>query len=103
MTPTTTSDYYVGQVQLMSVTGNTDTNPANYVLAFDAKGSQAGTVQLIVQTWPNNGFGGTGPVINVSTNNKLAAANTWQTFSVNLGTLTTSNANGATWSDRRMW
>lgn len=97
MTPTTTNDYFVGQVQLMSVTGNTDTNPANYVLAFDAKGSQAGTVQLIVQTWLNNGFGGTGPVINVSTNDKLAAANTWQTFSVNLGTLTTSNANGATW------
>jgi hypothetical protein len=97
MTPTTTNDYYVGQVQLTSVTGNTDTNPANYVLAFDAKGSQAGTVQLIVQTWPNNGFGGAGPVINSSTNNKLAAANTWQTFSVNLGTLTTSNASGATW------
>ena len=65
MTPTTTGDYYVGQVQLTSITGNTDTNPANYVLAFDAKGSQAGTIQLIVQTWPNNGFGGSGPVIDV--------------------------------------
>ena len=97
MTPTTTSDYYAGQVQLMSVSGNTDTNPANYVLSFDAKGSQAGTIQLIIQTWPNNGFGGTGPVINASVNDQLAAANTWQTFSVNLGTLTTAGASGATW------
>ena len=52
MTPTTTSDYYAGQVQLMSVTGNTDTNPNNYVLSFDAKGSQAGLIQLIIQTGP---------------------------------------------------
>ncbi len=97
MTPTTASDYYVGQVQLTSVTGNTDTNPANYVLSFDAKGSQAGTIQLIIQTWSNSGFGGTGPVINASTNNKLTTANAWQTFSVNLGSLTSSNASGATW------
>jgi hypothetical protein len=97
MTPTTTGDSYVGQVQLMSVTGNTDTNPANYMLSFDAKGSQAGNIQLIIQTWPNNYFGGTGPVINASDNNQLTAANTWQTFSVNLGTLTTASAGGATW------
>ena len=97
MTPTTTGDYYAGQVQLMSVTGNTDTNPGNYVLSFDAKGSLAGLIQLIIQTWPSNYFSGTGPVINASVNNQLAAANAWQTFSVNLGTLTTASANGATW------
>jgi hypothetical protein len=97
MTPTTTGDYYAGQVQLMSVTGNTDTNPNNYVLSFDAKGSQAANIQLFIQTWPNNNFGGTGPVINAMVNDQLAAANTWQTFSVNLGTVTTASANGATW------
>src|SRR5580658_157953 len=59
MTPTTSNDYYAGQVQLASVTGNTDSNPGNYVLSFDAKGSQAGLIQFIIQTWPNNGFGGT--------------------------------------------
>ena len=97
MKPTTSSDSYVGQVQLMSVTGNNDTNPGDYVLSFDAKGNQAGIIQLIIQTWPNNGFGGTGPVINAGVNKQLSAANTWQTFSVNLGTLTTASASGATW------
>ena len=97
MTPTTTGDYYVGQVQLTTVTGNTDTNPANYVLSFDARGSQTNILQLIVQTWSGTGFSGTGPVINASLNNKFTNANTWQTFSVNLGTLTTYNASGATW------
>lgn len=97
MTPTSGSDYYVGQVQLMTVTGNTDTNPGNYVLSFDAKGSQAGTVGLILQTWPGNYFSGAGPVINAGVNEQLSAANTWQSFSVNLGTLTTASAGGATW------
>jgi alpha-L-arabinofuranosidase len=97
MTPTSGNDYYAGQVQLMTVTGNTDTNPGNYVLSFDAKGSQAGTIQLSIQTWPSNYFSGAGPVISASVNEQLAAANTWQTFSVNLGTLTTASAGGATW------
>lgn len=97
MTTATSGDYYAGQVQLSSVPVNTDTNPADYVLSFDAKGSQAANIQLSMQTWPNNYFGGTGPVINASVNNQLAAANTWQTFSVNLGTITTASAAGATW------
>jgi len=98
MTPTTTSDYYVGQLQLTAVAGNTDTNPANYVLSFDAKANHpTNTVQLIIQTWPGQGWSGAGPVINASINNKLTNANTWQTFSVNLGTLTTSSASGGTW------
>src|SRR5208337_4542946 len=42
-------------------------------------------------------FGGTGPVINVVTNYLLAISNTWQTFKMNLGSLTTSNATAATW------
>jgi hypothetical protein len=97
MTTTTSGDFYAGQVQLTSVSGNTDINPNNYVLSFDAKGNRAGNIQFIIQTWPNNGFGGTGPVINSTVNDQLSAANTWQTFSVNLGTVTAQNASGATW------
>jgi hypothetical protein len=97
MKATTGSDYYTGQVQLMTVSGNTDPNPSDYVLSFDAKGNQAAKIQFIVQTWPNNYFGGSGPVINATTNDQLTATNTWQTFSVNLGSLTTANPTGATW------
>jgi len=97
MTPTNTSAYYVGQVQLMQVPGIVDPNPANYVLSFDAYGSHAAPFQLIIQTWPNNYFGGTGPVINSATNCQLSAANTWQTFHINLGNLTTATAAANTW------
>lgn len=97
MTPTSSSGYYGGQLQLQTVSGNTDTNPNNYVLSFDAKGSQAANIQFGIQTWPNKNFGGNGPVINATVNDQLASANTWQTFSVNLGAITTTNANGATW------
>jgi hypothetical protein len=97
MTATTWSDYYTGQMGLMTVSGITDPNPADFVLSFDAYGSQAAVIQLIIQTWPNNYFGGTGPVINVRTNCQLAAANRWQTFRINLGSLTTASPVAATW------
>ena len=97
MTTTTASDYYGGQVQLESVSGNTDTNPADYVVSFDAKGSQAATVKLVIQTWPNPYFGGTGPVVNGSFSAKLNNANTWQTFSFPLSLITQTNPTGATW------
>ncbi len=97
MTATTWSDYYTGQLGLMTVSGITDPNPADYVLSFDAYGSQAATIQFIVQTWPNNYFGGAGPVINATTNDQLTAANAWQTFSVNLGSITTASPVAATW------
>ena len=97
MTATTWSDYYTGQIGLMMVAGITDPNPSDFVLSFDAYGSQAATIQFMIQTWPNNYFGGTGPVINAITNCQLAAANTWQTFSVNLGSLTTASPVAATW------
>ncbi|HWX21297.1 MAG TPA: hypothetical protein VN578_15460 [Candidatus Binatia bacterium] len=97
MTTTTSGDFYAGQAQLTTVSGNTDPNPANYVLSLDAKGSAAATFVLIIQTWPNTGFGGSGPVINAVVNDQLTNANTWQTFKVNLGTVTTTNATGATW------
>lgn len=96
MTPTTSGDYYAGQVQLMTVSGNTDSNPGNYVLSFDAKGSQAGAIQFSIQTWQSNYFSGAAQ-INAGVNDQLAAADTWQTFSVNLGTITTASAAGATW------
>jgi alpha-N-arabinofuranosidase len=96
MTTTTSGDYYAGQVQLMSVSGNTDSNPNNYVLSFDAKGSEAANIQFGVQTWSGNTFGGSAQ-INATVNNQLSAANTWQTFHVNLGSITTASAAGATW------
>ena len=96
MTATTSSDYYTGQVQLMTVSGNTDPNPSDYVLSFDAKGSQAANIQLIIQAWPNNYFGGT-QTIQATANDQLNAANAWQTFSVNLGSITGSSPTGATW------
>jgi len=97
MTATTWSDYYTGQLQLMTVSGNTDPNPSDYVLSFDAKGSQAANIQFFIQTWPNNYYGGSGPVINATVNDQLTAANTWQTFSVNLGSITGASPIGATW------
>jgi len=97
MTTTTANDSYAGQVQLMTVSGNADTMPADYTLSFDARGSQAGNIQLLIQDWPNNYFGGTGPLINVSVNDQLTAANTWQTFKVNLVPFTTASPAGATW------
>jgi hypothetical protein len=97
MTTTTWSDYYAGIVSLMTVSGNTDPIPSDYVLSFDAKGSQAATIQLIIQTWPYDYYGGTGPVINASVNEVLTAANAWQTFSINLGSITEAMPIGATW------
>jgi hypothetical protein len=97
MTPTNNSTYYTGQLELMQVSGIVDPNPADYVLSFDAYGNRADTIQFIVQTWPDEYYGGTGPVINASTNLELAASNTWQTFHVNLGNLTTATPVAATW------
>ncbi|HTR43639.1 MAG TPA: Ig-like domain-containing protein, partial [Pseudomonadales bacterium] len=96
ITTTTSGDYYVGQLQFTTVLGNTDTNPANYVLSFDAKGSRAATFPFIVQTWSGTGYGGSAQ-INASVNDTLTNANTWQTFSLNLGSITSANASGATW------
>jgi len=96
MTATTGSDYYTGQVQLMTVSGNTDPNPSDYVLSFDAKGSQAANIQFIIQTWSGNYFSGS-QAINATINDPLTTANTWQTFSVNLGSITGASPTGATW------
>ena len=90
MTTTTWSDYYGGQLQLMTVSGNTDPNASDYMLSFDAKGSAADNIQLGLQSWQNNYFGGS-MIINTTINDQLSAANTWQTFSVNLGTIAGAN------------
>jgi hypothetical protein len=97
MTATTWSDVYAGMVQLMTVSGNTDPTPSDYVLSFDARGSQAGIFQFGIQTWPYDYYGGAGPVINTTVDDQMTAANTWQTFSVNLGSLTAAQPIGATW------
>ena len=96
MTTTGWGDYYAGQLQLMTVSGNTDPNAADYTLTFDATGSQAANIQLGLQSWQNNYFGGS-QLINTTLNFQLNAANTWQTFSVNLGTITGAVPTGATW------
>jgi hypothetical protein len=97
MTPTNNSTYYTGQLQFPSVSGLADPNPADYVISFDAYGSRAATFEFIAQAWPNASEWGGQPVINASTNLTLAASNTWQTFHINLGSLTTSNTADATW------
>ena len=96
MTATTWSDYYAGQLQLMTVTGNTDPDPANYVLSFDAYGSRAANIQVGLQSWQGNYFGGA-QNINTTLTSVLSTANTWQTFSVNLGTISGAIPTGATW------
>ena len=96
MTTTTWSDYYAGQLQLMTVSGNTDPTASDYVLSFDAKGSQAGNIQLGLQSWVGNYFGGA-QLINTTLNDTLTTANTWQTFSVNLGSISGAIPTGATW------
>ncbi len=96
MTTTTSSDYYAGQVQLSTVSGNTDPNPADYVLSFDAKGSRAANIQFIIQTWSGTYWSGTEATY-TTVNDQLSAANAWQTFSVNLGSITASSPAAATW------
>jgi hypothetical protein len=96
MITTTGSDYYSGQVQLSTVSGNTDSNPADYVLSFDGYGSQAGNIQLLIQDWQGDYFEGS-QLISAFVNDQLNAADTWQTFSVNLGSVTTASPAGGTW------
>jgi hypothetical protein len=96
MTTTTWGDYYGGQLQIMTVSGNTDPTPSDYVLSFDAYGSSAAGIQIGLQAWQGNWFGGS-QIMNLTLNDALSAANTWQTFSVNLGTLAGANPTGATW------
>ena len=96
MTATTGSDYFTGQAQLMTVSGNTDPLAADYLFSFDAKGSQAANIQLGLESWQSNYFGGA-KLFGVTTNQQLTASNTWQTFRFNLGSVLTASPTGATW------
>jgi hypothetical protein len=96
MDTATWGDYYAGQLQLMTVSGNTDPVAGNYVLSFDANGNHAANIQLGLQSWQNNYFGGS-QLINTTLNFALGAASTWQTFTINLGTIAGANPTGATW------
>jgi hypothetical protein len=96
MITTTWNDYYAGQLQLMTVSGNTDPVAANYTLSFDAKGTAANNIQLGIQSWQNTYFGGS-MIGNATVNQTLAAANQWQTFNINIGSLSGFNPTGATW------
>jgi hypothetical protein len=97
MTATTWGDYFAGQAQIMQASGNTDPNPANYVLSMDLYGSQAVPLQIGVQSWQDNWFGGA-QLFDTTINPTLAAANTWQTYTVNLGSIPAiTNPTGATW------
>ena len=96
MTATTGSDYFTGQAQLMTVSGNTDPLAADYVFSFDAKGSQAANIQLGLESWQSNYFSGA-KLFGVTTNQQLTASNKWQTFRFNLGSVLTASPTGATW------
>ena len=97
ITTTGANDYYTGQAQFETVSGNTDPNPSDYVLSFDAKGSQAANIVFIIEVWQGQNFTGTQIIPGARVNDQLSAANTWQTFSVNLGTVTTAAPTGGTW------
>jgi hypothetical protein len=92
-------NFYAAQMQIMQIYPPvpTDTNPANYEFSFDAKGSYAGNIQLTLQSWQDKWFGGS-QLFSVTTDCQLSAADTWQTFSMNLGALNpTINPTGGTW------
>src|SRR5215472_3974680 len=84
MTANTSSDSYTGQAQIQTVSGNTDSNPADYVLSFDAKGNRAGNIVFILEMWQGQSYGGSKIVNGASANEQLSAANTWQNFQINL-------------------
>jgi hypothetical protein len=103
MTPTDWGQGGAGQLQFGNVSGNTDPNPANYTLSFDAKGSRAAPFVFIVQSMSGTWFSGS-TIIDTNISETLSAADTWQTFSVNLGTMTagaipgtSGNPTGKTW------
>ncbi len=75
------------QYQNGAVTGNTNTDPHNYTLSFDAKPSRTGGgLQIVLQTWSGNGYGGIGPLTSSSlTDVILGDSNVFTHCSLNLG------------------
>jgi len=97
MTATTSSDTYTGQAQLQTVSGNTDPNPADYILSFDAKGNYAGNIVFILEMWRGQFYGSPMIIGGASANAQLSAANTWQNFQINLASITAVGPTGGTW------
>ncbi|HET7626480.1 MAG TPA: PEP-CTERM sorting domain-containing protein [Verrucomicrobiae bacterium] len=91
------------QYQNGNVSGNTSMNLSDYTISFDAKVNKAnGGFLFIAQTWPDPGFGGTGPTESkTSSDILLANADTFEHFDINLGTLIPTDAGldtlGKTW------
>src|SRR5436190_5273516 len=88
MKATTSSDGYTGQAQLQTVSGNTDANPADYVLSFDAKGNYAGNIFFILEMWQGQFYSGSMIISGATADEQLGAANTWQNFQINLAGIT---------------
>jgi hypothetical protein len=97
MKANTSNDGYTGQAQLQSVSGNNDTNPADYVLSFDAKGNQAGNIVFILEMWQGQFYSGPEIIGGASANEQLLLANTWQNFKINLASITSVGPTGGTW------
>jgi hypothetical protein len=97
MTANSSSDGYTGQAQLQTISGNTDANPADYVLSFDAKGNRAGNIVFILEMWQNQFYGGSKIIDGASAHEQLSAANTWQNFQINLASITSVGPTGGTW------
>src|SRR5258708_2317761 len=97
MTANTSSDGYTGQAQLQTVSGNTDANPSDYVLSFDAKGNHAGNIVFILEMWQGQSYSGPEIIGGASANEQLSAANTWQNFRINLASITSVGPTGGTW------
>ena len=96
------------QLQESTVSGNTSANLSDYVLSFDISAT-AGSLQLQIQTWSGNGFGGVmSGTLNTAPNppgfgNDLALTSSFVHYSLNLGNLTvfpdrgTFSPLGGTW------
>ena len=80
------------QLQEMTVSGNSSANLNDYVLSFDVTGT-AGSLQLQIQTWSGQFFGGTqSGTLNTAPNppgfgNDLALTSSFTHYSLNLGNL----------------
>ena len=99
MTPTSGSDYYAGQVQLMTVTGKYGTKIPEIMCCPLTPGEPSRHNPVFHPNVAKQLFpGGSGPVINASINEQLNAPGACgRHLSVNLGTLTRASAAGATW------
>ncbi len=66
------------------VSGNTSSNPSDYLLEFDARGT-GGELQLAIETWADENYGGgqTGKI--ETTGNNLGLSSDYAHYTLNLG------------------